>query len=62
MKLKEIEEKLTQFVDNCDCQDEIARTIKNLWISGAIGIEDAHYFSGKYGIADPLNYWKGPQQ
>ena len=62
MKFEEIEVRFSQFVDNCDCQDEIARTIKNLWISGTIKIEDANYLSGKYGIAGPLNYWKGPQK
>ena len=52
-----IETRLTKFVESCSCQDEVARTIKHLWISLQISLEEANQLSEKWGIAGPLEYW-----
>ena len=51
------ERKIELFLEACNCQDEMARTIKNAWISGTIDLGDANELSEKYVISSPLTYW-----
>ena len=51
------ERKIEMFLEVCNCQDEMVRTIRSAWISGAIDLDDANGLSEKYGIAGPLTYW-----
>ena len=52
-----IDTRLTKFIESCACQDEIARTIKQLWISQQISLEEGNQLSEKWGIKGPLEYW-----
>ena len=51
------ERKIEMFLEVCNCQDEMARTIRSAWISGTIDLSDANELSEKCGIAGPLTYW-----